>query len=165
MTQPQQSPWEHLLRMLDEAQSVFQQYLGLLSHEECQLRSVNRQELHEVNARKEHVLDAMCQIEQQVERELYRLAGAEGHDTIGTFLKKSRNPQAQTASALLSGLVNLAGAIQEQGKQNEAMIGRIQQRIREAILFMHTGLGTAPVYQGSGSLHFPPVPGAVHLQG
>lgn len=151
--------------MLTEAQSSFQQYFVLLSDEERTLRIMDRQGLADVNSQKELVLDAMCRLEQQVERELQQLAGSDVHESIGSWLKKVRDPQGQAAHAILAELFRLARRIQEQGKKNEALIRRVQHRVREAIHFMYTGLGTGPVYQGSGTLNFPSAPSSVHLQG
>jgi hypothetical protein len=165
MNYPQQATWERLLVILEEAQSSFQQYFSLLSHEEHTLRTMDPKGLTDVNSQKEQVLDAMCRLAQQVERELRWLAGLEAHESIWSWLKKARDPRAQLAHGMLTELLRLARRIQEQGKRNEDFIRRIQHRVREAIHFMYTGVGTGPVYQGSGTLNFPSVPSSVHLQG
>ncbi len=165
MNHPQNATWERLLAMLAEAQSSFQEYFSLLSHEERTLRIMDRQGLTDVNSQKEQALDAMCRLEQQVERELRQLGGPEGHESIGSWLQKARDPRAQSAHGMLTELLRLARTIQEQGKKNEVLIRRVQQRVREALHFMYTGWGTGPVYQGSGALNFPSVPSSVHLQG
>jgi len=151
--------------MLAEAQFSFQEYFSLLSHEERTLRVMDRQGLTDVNSQKEQVLDAMFQLEQQVERELRQLGGSEGQESIWNWLKKARDPRAQSAHGMLIELLRLGRIIQEQGKKNEVLIRRIQHRVGEAIHFMYAGLGTGPVYQGSGTLNFPSVPSSVHLQG
>jgi hypothetical protein len=165
MNHPQQATWERLLAMLGEAQSSFQEYFFLLSHEERTLRIMDRQGLADVNSQKEEVLDVMCRLEQQVEREIQQLAGPAVHEGTWSWLKKSPDPRAQSAHGMLNELLRLAHTIQKQGKKNEALIRRIQHRVGEAIHFMYTGLGRGPVYQGSGTLNFPSVPSSVHLQG
>ncbi|MDH4194186.1 MAG: flagellar protein FlgN [Nitrospirota bacterium] len=165
MNHPQHATWERLLTLLAEAQSLFQEYVSLLSHEERTLRIMDRQGLTDVNSQKEQVLDAMCRLEQQVERELRQLGGPEVHESIRSWLQKARDPRAQSAHGLLTELLRLADTIQKQGKKNESLIRRIQHRVGEAIHFMYTGVGTGPVYQGSGTLNFPSVPSSVHLQG
>lgn len=165
MNHPQQAMWDGLLVVLAEAQSSFQEYSALLSHEERTLQIMDRQGLTDVNGQKEQVLNKMCRLEQQVERELQQLAGATVTQNIWTWLKQAGHPHAQSAHAMLAELLRLARMIQEQGKKNQALIQRIQYRVREAIHFMYAGMGTGPVYQGSGTLNFPSVPGSVHLQG
>jgi hypothetical protein len=151
--------------MLTEAQSLFQRYVGLLAHEERTLRIMDRQGLTEVNNQKEQVLDAMCRLEQQIERELQQLAGSHIHESVRSWLKKAQDPRAQSAHGMLIELLCLARTIQDQGKKNETLIRRIQHSVREAMHFIYTGLGTGPVYQESGTLNFPSVPSSVHLQG
>jgi len=165
MNHPQQATWEGLLAILAEAQSSFQVYASLLSHEERTLRIMDRQGLTDVNSQKEQVLDVMCRLEQQVESELRQLGGSEVYESIGSWLQKVRDPRAQSAHGMLMELFRLARMIQEQGRKNEDLIRRVQHRVREAIHFMYTGLGTGPVYQGSGTLNFPLLPSSVHLQG
>jgi hypothetical protein len=143
----------------------FQQYLRLLALEERTLRIMDRQGLTEVNSQKEQVLDAMCRLEPQIEREFQQLAGVEGQRSLWSWLSKSHDPRAKSAHGLLTELLGLAGLIQDQGKKNEALICRTQLRVREAIHFMSTKWSPGPLYQGSGSLNFPSVPSSVHLQG
>lgn len=165
MIHPQSATWERLLEMLAEAQSVFQRYGVLLFQEAHSLRIMDRPKLVEVNSQKEQALEAMCQLEQQVERELHRLAGSAAYESIWSWLKAVPDPQAKLAQEMLTDLLRLARLIQEQGKRNDALIRPIYHRVREAVQVMYTGLGTGPVYQGSGILHFPSVPSSVHLQG
>ena len=42
MNHPQQAMWERLLEMLAEAQSSFQEYFALLTHEEHTIRIMDR---------------------------------------------------------------------------------------------------------------------------
>lgn len=151
--------------MLAEAQSAFQQYGILLFQEAHSLRIMDQPNLIEVNSRKEQVLDTMRRLEQQVEGELHQLAGAVAQEAIWSWLNGVQDPRAQSAQGMLMELRRLARLIQEQGKKNEAVIRPIYHRVREAIHVIYTGLGTGPVYQGSGTLNFPSVPGSVHLQG
>lgn len=165
MNHPQSATWERLLEMLAEAQSVFQQYCVLLFQEAHSLRIMDQPKLLEVNSQKEQVLDTMRRLEQQVERELHQLAGAVAQESIWSWLKAVPDLRAQSAQSMLIELLRLARLIQEQGKKNEAVIRPIYHRVREAIHVIYTGLGTGPVYQGSGVLNFPSVPSSVHLQG
>lgn len=165
MTYPQAATWERLLEMLAEAQAVFQQYGVLLFQEAHSLRIMDQPKLVEVTSQKEQVLDTMRRLEQQVERELRQLAGAVAQESIWSWLKSVVDPRAQLAQGMLAELLRLARLIQEQGKKNEALIRPIYHRVRAAIQVIYTGLGTGPVYQGSGALNFPSVPSSVHLQG
>lgn len=165
MNYPQHAMWERLLVMLGEAQASFQEYFALLTHEERAIRIMDRQGLTDVNGHKEQVLDRMCRLEQQVERELQQLIGPTVTENFLSWLKKATDPRAQSVHGLLTDLLRLAGLIQEQGKKNEALICRTQHRVRDAIHFMYTGMGTGPVYQGSGIVNFPSIPSSVHLQG
>ena len=126
---------------------------------------MDQPKLLEVNSQKEQVLDTMRRLEQQVERELHQLAGAVSQVSIWSWLKAVPDPRAQSAQSMLIELLRLARLIQEQGKKNEAVIRPIYHRVREAIHVIYSGLGTGPVYQGSGVLNFPSVPSSVHLQG
>lgn len=157
--------WQRLLEMLAEAQSVFQRYGVLLFQEAHSLRAMDRPKLVEVNSQKESALETICQLEQQIERELHGLAGSAAHESIWSWLKAVPDPRAQLAQAMLTDLLRLAHLIQEQGKKNDALIRPIYHKVREAVQVMYTGLGTVPVYQGTGILHFPSVPSSVHLQG
>lgn len=165
MKHPQSETWERLLKALAEAQAAFQQYGVLLFQEAHSLRIMDQPKLFEVNSHKEQVLDTMRRLEKQVEGELHQLAGAGAQETIWTWLNAVSDPRAKSAQSMLMDLLRLARLIQEQGKKNEAAIRPIYHRVREAIQLMYTGLGTGPVYQGSGTLHFPSVPSSVHLQG
>jgi hypothetical protein len=165
MNHPQSATWERLLKILAEAQSAFQQYGILLFQEAHSLRIMDQPNLIEVNSRKEQVFDTMRRLEQQVEGELHQLAGAVAQEAIWSWLNGVQDPRAQSAQGMLMELRRLARLIQEQGKKNEAVIRPIYHRVREAIHVIYTGLGTGPVYQGSGTLNFPSVPGSVHLQG
>ena len=151
--------------LLSEAQSSFQRFIVLLSDEERTLRNMDRQGLTDVNGQKEQVLDVMCRLEQQVESELQQLSGSEVPESMWSWLKNTGDPRAQSAHVMLIELQRLARSIQEQGKQNESLIHRTQQKVREAIHFMYTGWGTGLVYQGSGTVNVPSVPSSVHLQG
>lgn len=165
MNHPQSATWERLLKLLAEAQSAFQQYGVLLFQEAHSLRIMDQPNLVEVNSQKEQVLNMMRRLELQVEHELHQLAGALAQGSIWSWLKAVQDPRAQSAQGLLIELLRLARLIQEQGKKNEAVIRPIYHRVREAIHVIYTGLGTGPVYQGSGILNFPLVPSSVHLQG
>jgi hypothetical protein len=165
LNHPPSATWERLLGLLTEAQSSFQCYVGLLAHEERTLRLMDRQGLTEVNNQKEHGLEAMCRLEQQVKDELQQLAGSHAQESVRSWLKKVQDPRAQLAHDMLIELLRLAHTIQDQGKKNETLIGRIQHSVCEAIQFIYAGLGTGPVYQESGTLNFPSVPSSVHLQG
>ncbi len=165
MNHLQSATWERLLEMLAESQAVFHQFGVLLFQEAHSLRNMDQSKLVEVNSQKEQVLDTMRRLEQQVECELYQLAGAVPQESIWSWLKAVPDPRAQSAQSMLIELLRLARLIQEQGKKNDAVIRPIYHRVREAIHVIYTGLGTGPVYQGSGVLNFPSVPSSVHLQG
>ncbi len=76
MNHPQSATWERLLKVLAEAQAVFQQYGVLLFQEAHSLRIMDQPKLVEVNSQKEQVLDTMRRLEKQVEGELHQLVGA-----------------------------------------------------------------------------------------
>ncbi|MDT3779507.1 flagellar export chaperone FlgN [Nitrospira sp. MA-1] len=165
MNHPQSAKWERLLKALAEAQAAFQQYGVLLFQEAHSLRIMDQPKLVEVNSQKEQVLNSMRRLEKQVEGALHQLVGDVAQETIWTWLKANPDPQAQTVQSMLIDLRRLARLIQEQGKKNESAIRPIYHRVCEAIQVMYTGLGTGPVYQGSGTLYFPSVPSSVYLQG
>jgi FlgN protein len=165
MNHSQSTRWEPLLRVLAEAQAAYQQYGVLLFQEAHSLRIMNQRNLVEINSQKEQVLDTMGRLEQQVEHELHQLVGTVAQESILSWLKADPDPRAQLAQGMLIELRHLSRLIQEQGKKNEALIRPFYQRVREAIHVIYTGLGTGPVYQGSGTLNFPSVPSRVHLQG
>ena len=157
--------WERVLDLLNQMQSVFQEFLGLLRKEERVLQSMNRQGIADITEKKEQVLEEMCRYEQQVMALLGRLAGPENTKQLGRWLKLSAQPVAATVNAKLRDVFELAKFIQVQGKKNEATIRRSQHVVREAINLIYSGLGTGPVYQGSGTLQFSSVPGSVNLHG
>ena len=157
--------WDHLLTLLGEMQGVFQELLSLLPEEERLLLGMDRQGVADITEKKEQVLEAMCRYEQQVMAVMHELAGPENQESLGGWLKKSRQPQAPLANTIFHELFGLARKIQEQGKKNEALIRRTQHVVREAINLIYTGLGTGPVYQGSGALQFSSVPSSVNIQG
>lgn len=165
MNHPQSATWERLLEALTETRSAFQQYGVLLFQEAHSIRIMDQRNLIEVNSQKEQVLDTMRRIEQQVEHELHRLVGPAKPESILSWLKADPDPRAQSAHGMLMELLDLSRLIREQGKKNEALILPLYHRVREAIHVIYTGLGTGPVYQGSGALNFHSVPSSVHLQG
>ena len=157
--------WDHLLGLLGEMQVVFQEFLSLLREEERLLLGMDRQRVADIMEKKEQVLETMCRYEQQVMAVMHQLAGAKNQESLGGWLKKSRQPQASSANTIFHELFGLTLKIQEQGKKNEALIRRTQHVVREAINLIYTGLGTGPVYQGSGALQFSSVPSSVNLHG
>ena len=157
--------WDHLLTLLGEMQGVVQELLSLLPEEERLLLGMDRQGVADITEKKEQVLEAMCRYEQQVMAVMHELAGPKNQESLGGWLKKSRQPQAPLANTIFHELFGLARKIQEQGKKNEALIRRTQHVVREAINLIYTGLGTGPVYQGSGALQFSSVPSSVNIQG
>ena len=118
MIHPQSATWERLLKMLAEAQSVFQRYGVLLFQEAHSLRAMDRPKLVEVNSQKESALEAICQLEQQIEREIHGLAGSAAHESIWSWLKAVTDPRAQLAQAMLTDLLRLAHLIQKKEKKN-----------------------------------------------
>ena len=160
-----QDTWDHLLVLLGEMHVVFEEFMVFLCEEERMLLGMDRQGVATVTEKKEQVLDVMCRYEQQVKVVLHQLAGPDQQKRLGPWLQEARQPQASSANLILHELSTLTRTIQEQGKKNEVLIGRTQHVVREAINIIYTGLGTGPMYGGSGTLHFPSVPTSVHLHG
>jgi len=157
--------WDHLLALLEEMQVVFHEFLSLLREEERLLLAMDRSGVADITEKKEQGLEEMCRYEQQVMAVLQQLAGPENQEHLGGWLKKLREPQAFKAETIFHELFGLVRKIQAQGKKNEAVIRRTQHVVREAINLIYTGLGTGPVYQGSGALRAPSVLSSVQLQG
>jgi len=146
--------------------SAFHEFMVLLRAEERILLGMDRKEIAAIAEKKEQSLGEMCRYEQQVIVVLQQLSGSEGQERIAVWLKKALQPQAAiTAKKILQELGGLTQTIQAQGKINEARLCRMQHVVREAINLIYTGLGTGPVYQGSGALHYASVPSSVHLRG
>jgi len=156
--------WDYLLVLLGEMGVVFQEFMDLLGVEKQKLLSMDRQGVANVTEKKEQVLDRMCRYEQQVTGLLHQLAG-NAQQPLGLWLKGTSEPQASSAHLLLQDLFELTAKIQEKGKENETLTRRTQHVVREAINLVHSSLGSGPVYQGTGTLHFPSVPNSVHLHG
>jgi flagellar biosynthesis/type III secretory pathway chaperone len=157
--------WDHLLMVLGEMQVVFQEFLSLLREEERLLLAMNRQGVADITEKKEQVLATMCRYEQQVMAVMHQLAGLKNKESLGGWLKKSPQSQASSANTIFHELFGLTRKITEQGKKNQTLILRTQYVVGEAINLIYMGLGTGPVYQGSGALQFSSVPSSVNLQG
>jgi hypothetical protein len=157
--------WDHLLGLLGEMQVVFQEFLSLLREEERLLLGMDRKAVADITEKKEQVLEAMCRYEQQVMTVMQQLAGPKNQESLGGWLKKSRQPQASKANTIFYESYKLAQKIQAQGKKNEVLLRRTQHVVREAINLIYTGLGAGPVYQGSGALQFSSVLSSVNIQG
>ena len=157
--------WDNLLVLLGEMRSAVHAFMVLLRDEERILVEMDRKGIAEIAEKKEQSLGEMCRYEQQVVVVLQQLSGSECQDRLAVWLQKSLQPQAASAKKIFQELGGLIGTIQAQGKKNEARLRRTQHVVREAINLIYTGLGTGPVYQGSGTLHYPSVPGSVHLRG
>ena len=157
--------WDYLLVLLGKMRTVFQGFRVLLGDEERVLLGMDQQGVAEVTDKKEQALDVMCRYEQQVMADLQELAGIEGKEHLGAWLRKAHEPQALLASTIFHEICDVIHAIGVQGKKNEALIQRMQHVVREAIHIIYTGLGSGPVYQGSGTLQSPVVPCSVHFQG
>ncbi|MDH5576749.1 MAG: flagellar protein FlgN [Nitrospirota bacterium] len=157
--------WERLLVLLGEMREIFQEFMTLLRDEERRLLEMDRQGVADVTEKKEQVLDTMRRYEQQVIAVLHQLAGQDKHERLEVWLKQARHPHASTARTKLHDLADLTKQIQVHGKKNEALIRRTHHVVREAINLIYAGLGTGPVYQGSGALYFPTVLSSVHLHG
>ena len=157
--------WERLLVLLGEMRGIYKELMTLLRDEERGLLEMDRQGVADVTEKKEQVLDTMRRYEQQVIAVLHQLAGSENHERLEVWLKQTKNPHASTARMKIHELGDLTREIQAHGKKNEALIRRTHHVVREAINLIYAGLGTGPVYQGSGALHFPTVLSSVHLHG
>jgi len=157
--------WDNLLVLLGEMRSAFHEFMVLLRDEERILVGMDRKGIAEIAEKKEQSLGEMSQYEQQVIAVLQQLSGSECQERFAVWLQKALQPQAASAKKILQEIGGLIHTIQAQGKKNEARLRRTQHVVREAINLIYTGLGTGPVYQGSGALHYPSVPSSVHLCG
>ena len=157
--------WDQLLVMAEKARTVFADYLDLLRQEECVLRRMNRQEMADLTERKGQALDLLCRYEQQVVSEIQVLTGSKGTEGIWLGLQRASDPRALSVQNLLREISLLADHIREQGRTNEGLIRRTQHVVREAINLIYLGMGAVPVYQGSGDLSTPSLPGSMHLHG
>ena len=157
--------WDHLLVLLGEMRSAFREFMVLLRDWKLILLGMDRKAIADMTEKKEQALDVMCRYQQQVVAVLQQLAGFEHQGRFGAWLQKARQPQASSAKTILQELGVLTRLIQAQGKKNEARIRQTHHVVREAIHLIYTGLGTGPVYQGSGTLQYASVPGSVHLCG
>jgi flagellar biosynthesis/type III secretory pathway chaperone len=157
--------WDHLQVLLAEMQVLFQNFLSLLNKEERLLLVMDRQGVADITEKKEQVLDGMHRYEQQVMGVMPQLAGSDHQGHLGGWLRNVPHRHAVSANTIFHELIGLIQKIQEQGKKNESLIRRTQHVVREAINLIYTGLGTGPVYQGSGALQFSSVPSSVNLHG
>ncbi len=160
-----QAPWDHLLLLLGEMHAAFEQFLSFLCDEERLLSAMDRQGVDDMADKKEQSLAEMCRYEEQVSVVMRQLAGPEHRGQVDAWLKQLRHPQAMKASTIFHALIGLTQKIQAQGRKNEILIRRMQCVVREAINLIYTGLGTGPVYQGSGALQFSTAPSSVSLHG
>ena len=157
--------WNQLLEVGEEAKAIFADYLELLRQEEHALRKMNRAKMSDLTERKGQALDIMCRYEQQVISGIQVLTHSEGKDRLWIGLQTASDPRAVSAQNILRELSLLANKIREQGKTNEGLIHRTQNVVRETINLFYMGMGTGPVYQDSGSLRTPSLPGTMHLHG
>lgn len=157
--------WDNLLVLLGEMRSAFHEFMVLLCDEERILVGMDRKGIAEIAEKKEQSLGEMSRYEQQVIAVLHQLSGSKGQERFAVWLQKALQPQAASAKKILQEIGGLIHTIQAQGKKNEVRLRRTQHVVREAINLIYTGLGTGPVYQGSGALHYPSVPSSVHLCG
>lgn len=165
MNHTTQVSWKQLLEVGEEAQSIFARYLELLRQEEDALRRMNRQEMFGLMEKKGEALDIMCRYERQVISGIKVLTGSEGKGRLWIDLQAASDPRAVSLQNIVRKLSLLANNIREQGKTNAALIRRAQHVVREAINLIYIGLGTGPVYQGSGALSIPSLPGTMHHHG
>lgn len=157
--------WDNLLVLLGEMRSAFHEFMVLLRDEERILVGMDRKGIAEIAEKKEQSLGEMSRYEQQVIAVLQQLSGSECQERFAVWLQKALQPQAASAKKILQEIGGLIHTIQAQGKKNEVRLRRMQHAVRGAINLIYTGLGTGPVYQGSGALHYPSVPSSVHLCG
>ena len=157
--------WAQILVLGEEAKSVFADYWDLLRQEEHGLRRMNHQEIADLTEKKEYALERMCRYEQQVISAIHTLTGSTGQDRLLDCLDRISDPRAKSVQNLLRELALQANTIQEQGKTNDRLLRRAQHVVGEAINLIYTGLGTGPVYQGSGALSTPSLPSTMHLHG
>lgn len=165
MTNRTHETWDDLLVLLGEMHTAFQDFMVLLGDEKRTLLRMDQKGIAEVTEKKEQALHAMCRYRQQVVAVLHQLAGSEQKGRFGAWLQKARQPQACSAKTILQDIDVLTRMIQAQSKKNEARIRRTQHVVQEAIHHIYTGLGTGPVYQGSGTLQYASIPGSVSLRG
>lgn len=165
MLNHQYETWEHLQILLAEMQALFQDFLSLLKKEERLLLMMDRQGVADNTEKKEQVLDGMRRYEQQVMGVMLQLAGPEHQVHLGGWLRNVPHQHAVSANTIFHELIGLTRKIQEQGKKNESLIRRTQHVVRGAINLIYAGVGTGPVYQGSGTLRAPSVLSSVQLHG
>ncbi len=165
MSNRAEAPWDHLLILLGEMHAAFEQFLSFLCDEERLLVAMDRQGVGDMAEKKEQALVEMSRYEQQVSIVIQQLAGPEHQGKVDTWLKQSHHPQAMKASTIFHELIGFTQKIQSQGRKNEILIRRMQCVVREAINLIYTGLGTGPVYQGSGALQFSTAPSSMSLHG
>ncbi len=159
------SPWDHLLVLLKETHAAFEQFLSFLCDEERLLVAMDRQGVGDMAEKKEQALAEMSRYEQQVSSVIHQLAGPEHRRQVDAWLKQLHHPQAMKARTIFHELIRFTQKIQAQGRKNEILIRRMQCVVREAINLIYTGLGTGPVYQGSGALQYSTAPSSMSLRG
>jgi len=157
--------WDHLQVLLAEMQALFQNFLSLLNKEERLLLVMDRQGVADITEKKDQVLDGMQRYEQQVMGVMCQLAGSEHQGHLGGWLRNVPHRHAVSTNTIFHELNGLIQKIQEQGKKNESLIRRTQHVVRGAINLIYAGVGTGPVYQGSGTLRAPSVLSSVQLHG
>ncbi|MEX0830859.1 MAG: flagellar protein FlgN [Nitrospirales bacterium] len=165
MVDHQGETWEHLQVLLVEMQVLFQDFLSLLKKEERLLVVMDRQGIADITEKKEQVLGEMRRYEQQAMGVMYHLSGGEHRDQLGDWLRNVPHRHAGSSHATFQELIGLTRKIYEQGQKNESRIRRMQHVVRGAIHLIYAGVGTGPVYQGSGILRTPSVLSSVHLHG
>ncbi len=159
------APWDHLLVLLGEMHAAFEQFLSFLCDEERLLVAMDRQGVGDIAEKKEQALAEMSRYEQQVSMVIQQLAGPEHRGQVDAWLKQSRHSHAMKARTIFHELIGFTQKIQAQGRKNEILIRRMQCVVREAINLIYTGLGTGPVYQGSGALQYSTAPSSMSLHG
>jgi len=157
--------WDDLLGLFQNTHREFEEYLSLLEAEEKLVQRMDRPGLVEITDRKEQVLDSLCRYEQEVKVALQAFVKGEGHTSLSAWLDQAPPRQGEVVQEWLSKLRHAAGQIHDQGKTNEVRIRRTQHVVREAVNLIYAGVGTGPVYQGSGTLRAPSVLSSVQLQG
>ncbi len=159
------SRWDDLCRIFQKTQRVCEEYLSLLEGEEKLVQQMDRTGLSEILGRKEQVLDSLCRYEREVENVLQALVNEQGYSSWADWLEREPSGQADVVQDWLGKLRHLARQIHNQGKTNEIRIRRSQHVVREAVNLIYAGVGSGPVYQGSGTLRTPSVLSSVQLQG
>lgn len=162
---PHSIPWDTLQQLFRQLQNSLEEFSKLLVEEEVVMTKLDREKMMALVDQKANVLEAFQCSEQQMVAVLRPWVPTGSSIDCWNMIKQDPQFSRVLQLPVFKAIQRETARIREQGQKNAALVRRGQYVVREAMSLVYAGLGSGPVYQGTGTLRVQPVPCSVNLHG